>query len=44
MAKLPILKPREVTAKLETLGFVEVRERGLLEAVCQTASHFEQTL
>ena len=28
MAKLPILKPREVIAILEKLGFVEVRQRG----------------
>jgi predicted RNA binding protein YcfA (HicA-like mRNA interferase family) len=28
MAKLPVLKPREVVALLETLGFVEVRQRG----------------
>ena len=28
MGKLPVLKPREVTAILEKLGFVEVRQRG----------------
>jgi predicted RNA binding protein YcfA (HicA-like mRNA interferase family) len=28
MPKLPILKPREVVALLEGLGFVEVRQRG----------------
>lgn len=28
MAKLPVLKPREVVARLETLGFAEVRRRG----------------
>lgn len=28
MAKLPILKPREVITRLEALGFVEVRQRG----------------
>lgn len=28
MAKPPILKPREVVALLERLGFVEVRQRG----------------
>jgi len=28
MGKYPILKPREVTAILEKLGFVEVRQRG----------------
>jgi predicted RNA binding protein YcfA (HicA-like mRNA interferase family) len=28
MAKLPVLKPREVTSILEALGFVEVRQRG----------------
>jgi len=28
MGRLPILKPREVTAILERLGFVEVRQRG----------------
>lgn len=28
MSKLPVLKPREVTRLLETLGFVEVRQRG----------------
>ena len=28
MAKLPVLKPREVTARLEALGFAEVRQRG----------------
>ncbi len=27
MAKLPVLKPREVVACLEALGFVEVRQR-----------------
>lgn len=28
MAKPPVLKPREVAAILEKLGFVEVRQRG----------------
>ena len=28
MGKYPILKPREVTAILEKLGFVEVRQKG----------------
>ena len=28
MAKLPVLKPREVVARLEVLGFQEVRQRG----------------
>lgn len=28
MPKLPVLKPQEVTSRLETLGFVEVRQRG----------------
>jgi len=28
MGKHPILKPREVVARLENLGFVEVRQRG----------------
>jgi predicted RNA binding protein YcfA (HicA-like mRNA interferase family) len=28
MGKYPVLKPREVVAILETLGFVEVRQRG----------------
>ena len=28
MAKPPILKPREVVARLERLGFREVRQRG----------------
>lgn len=28
MAKLPVLKPHEVVARLERLGFVEVRQRG----------------
>lgn len=28
MAKLPVLKPQEVVARLEKLGFVEVRQRG----------------
>jgi predicted RNA binding protein YcfA (HicA-like mRNA interferase family) len=28
MAKLPVLKPHEVVARLEELGFVEVRQRG----------------
>lgn len=27
MAKLPVLKPQEVIARLERLGFVEVRQR-----------------
>jgi len=28
VAKLPMLKPREVVAALQRLGFVEVRQRG----------------
>jgi len=28
MAKVPVLKPREVVALLQALGFVEVRQRG----------------
>ena len=28
MGSLPVLKPREVAALLEQLGFVEVRQRG----------------
>ena len=28
MARLPVLKPREVVARLEKLGFQEVRQRG----------------
>ncbi|MER3417199.1 MAG: toxin-antitoxin system, toxin component, HicA family protein [Gemmataceae bacterium] len=28
MGKYPVLKPREVVALLEKLGFVEVRQRG----------------
>lgn len=28
MARLPVLKPREVVALLEAQGFVEVRQRG----------------
>lgn len=28
MAKPPVLKPREVVAHLERLGFVEIRQRG----------------
>ena len=28
MGKVPVLKPREVVALLEALGFVEVRQRG----------------
>jgi predicted RNA binding protein YcfA (HicA-like mRNA interferase family) len=28
MPKLPVLKPHEVVARLEELGFVEVRQRG----------------
>ena len=28
MAKLPVLKPHEVVARLEALGFVAVRQRG----------------
>lgn len=28
MARLPVLKPREVARVLERLGFVEVRQRG----------------
>ena len=28
MARLPVLKPREVSAALEKLGFAEVRQRG----------------
>lgn len=28
MGSIPVLKPREVIARLERLGFVEVRQRG----------------
>jgi predicted RNA binding protein YcfA (HicA-like mRNA interferase family) len=28
MAKLPVLKPQEVVARLQALGFVELRQRG----------------
>jgi predicted RNA binding protein YcfA (HicA-like mRNA interferase family) len=28
MVKLPMLKPRQVIAAIESLGFVEVRQRG----------------
>ncbi len=28
MAKLPMLKPRQVIAALQRLGFIEVRQRG----------------
>lgn len=28
MGSLPVLKPREVVARLERLGFVELRQRG----------------
>ena len=28
MPKLPVLKPQEVVAQLEKLGFIEVRQRG----------------
>jgi predicted RNA binding protein YcfA (HicA-like mRNA interferase family) len=28
MARLPVLKPREIGRVLEKLGFVEVRQRG----------------
>ena len=28
MARLPVLKPQEVVARLTALGFVEVRQRG----------------
>jgi len=28
MGFLPVLKPREIVARLERLGFVEVRQRG----------------
>lgn len=28
MANLPVLKPQEVVARLERLGFVEIRQRG----------------
>jgi predicted RNA binding protein YcfA (HicA-like mRNA interferase family) len=28
MGKVPVLKPREVITILETLGFIEVRQRG----------------
>ncbi len=28
MGSLPILKPREVASRLESLGFVEIRQRG----------------
>lgn len=28
MSHLPVLKPRQVVSRLETLGFVEIRQRG----------------
>ncbi len=28
MGKLPVLKPREVAARLQSLGFEEIRQRG----------------
>ena len=28
MGSLPVLKPREVIARLERIGFIEVRQRG----------------
>jgi predicted RNA binding protein YcfA (HicA-like mRNA interferase family) len=28
VGKLPVLKPREVAARLENLGFAEIRQRG----------------
>ncbi len=28
MGSLPVLKPREVVARLERLGFAEIRQRG----------------
>ena len=28
MGAVPVLKPREVVARLERLGFIEVRQRG----------------
>ena len=28
MGSIPVLKPREVIAQLERLGFVEIRQRG----------------
>ncbi|MGI8508574.1 MAG: type II toxin-antitoxin system HicA family toxin [Gemmatimonadaceae bacterium] len=28
MGSLPVLKPREIVARLERLGFVELRQRG----------------
>ena len=28
MAKLPVLKPLEVVARLKAIGFIEVRQRG----------------
>jgi predicted RNA binding protein YcfA (HicA-like mRNA interferase family) len=28
MGSVPVLKPREVIARLERLGFIEVRQRG----------------
>lgn len=28
MARLPVLKPREIARALEKLGFIEVRQRG----------------
>jgi predicted RNA binding protein YcfA (HicA-like mRNA interferase family) len=28
MGSLPVLKPREIVARLERLGFIEVRQRG----------------
>ena len=28
MGKIPVLKPREIMILLETLGFIEIRQRG----------------
>lgn len=34
MATLPVLNPQEVVARLERLGFVEVRQRGSHKQFC----------
>ena len=46
MGKLPTLKPREVVALLEGLGFAELRQKGFPQAVppCRWSwDHMKQT-
>jgi predicted RNA binding protein YcfA (HicA-like mRNA interferase family) len=40
MGNIPILKPREVIARLERLGFTEIRQRGSHKQYCHPDGRF----